>query len=71
MQSVSMFRRIAARLLASLSLLRPLLRPSELRAVIRRSEFGLILIAGVVGVLAGLAVAAMSFISHALHVLIF
>jgi chloride channel protein, CIC family len=51
--------------------LRILMQPSQLRVLIRRSEFGLIVIAAVIGVLAGLAVAAMSWVSHELHVLIF
>lgn len=48
-----------------------LLDPAQLRVLIRRSEFGLIAMAAVVGVFAGLAVAAMSFIAHEIQVLIF
>jgi CIC family chloride channel protein len=50
---------------------RHLLRPAELRLLVRRSEVGLIAVAALVGVLAGLSVAAMSWISSALHQLIF
>ncbi len=50
---------------------RHLLRPAELRLLVRRSEVGLIAIAALVGVLAGLGVAAMSWISSALHQLVF
>jgi CIC family chloride channel protein len=50
---------------------RHLMRPAQLRIMIRRSEFGLILVAAVVGLLAGLGVAAMSFVAHELQVLIF
>jgi CIC family chloride channel protein len=50
---------------------RILLDPGQMRLVIRRSEFGLIAVAAVVGALAGLAVAAMSWISQALHEAIF
>jgi CIC family chloride channel protein len=54
--------------LASLpSRVRILLDPGQMRLLVRRSEFGLIAVAAVVGVLAGLAVAAMSWISQALH----
>jgi chloride channel protein, CIC family len=65
------FTTMLKRLVAKLPDLRVLLSPAQLRLLIRRSEFGLILIAAVVGVLAGLAVAAMSWVSHELHVLIF
>ncbi|AYC99538.1 chloride channel protein [Neorhizobium sp. NCHU2750] len=51
--------------------LRHLLHPTQLRVLIRRSEFGLIVVAAVVGVLAGLAVSAMSFAAHELQILIF
>jgi CIC family chloride channel protein len=54
-----------------LSRARILLDPAQMRVVIRRSEFGLIAVAALVGVLAGLSVAAMSWISQALHELIF
>jgi len=47
------------------------LDPGALRVLIRRSEFGLIMAAAAVGILAGLAVAAMSWISQELHRLIF
>jgi CIC family chloride channel protein len=50
---------------------RHLLKPAQLRVLIRRSEFGLILVAAVVGLLAGVVVAAMSFVAHELQVLIF
>ncbi len=60
-----------SRLKAKLPSARILLDPAQLRVLIRRSEFGLIVTAAVIGVLAGLAVAAMSWISHELHVLIF
>eukprot|EP00913_Durusdinium_trenchii_P026958 g25293.t1 len=59
------------RVIASLPKPRIPLDPAELRVLIRRSEVGLILTAAVVGVLAGLAVAATSFVSQALHELIF
>ncbi|TDK35233.1 chloride channel protein [Rhizobium deserti] len=50
---------------------RILLDPGQMRLLIRRSEFGLIAVAAVVGALAGLAVAVMSWISQALHEAIF
>ncbi|WP_092996853.1 chloride channel protein [Rhizobium sp. NFR07] len=59
------------RLIARLPDFRILLDPAQLRVLIRRSEFGLILIAAVVGILAGLAVAAMSFIAHAIQMLVY
>ena len=62
-----MFSRITARLPSP----RILLDPGQVRVLIRRSEFGLILAAAVVGMLAGLAVAAMSWVSQELHRLIF
>lgn len=46
-------------------------RPGELRVIVRRTEYGLILLAALVGVLSGLAVALMSEISSQLHQLIF
>lgn len=45
--------------------------PGRLRALLRRSELGLIALAAVVGVLAGLAVSGMSWISQTLHELVF
>jgi CIC family chloride channel protein len=59
------------RILARLPDYRILLDPEQLRVLIRRSEIGLIVVAGIIGALAGVAVAAMSFISQALHQLIF
>jgi len=58
-------------LLHSSPSIRAILDPGRLRVLIRRSEFGLIAAAVVVGVLAGLAVAAMSWTSQALHRLMF
>jgi chloride channel protein, CIC family len=60
-----------SRLKPHLPSVRILLNPAQWRVLVRRSEFGLILVAAVIGILAGLAVAAMSFISHELHRLIF
>jgi CIC family chloride channel protein len=62
-----MFSRIMHRLPSA----RSILDPGQLRVLIRRSEFGLLLLAGVVGILAGLAVAGMSWISQEMHRLIF
>ncbi|RWX76925.1 chloride channel protein [Neorhizobium lilium] len=50
---------------------RILLSPAQMRLLIRRSEFGLIAVAALVGVMAGVGVAAMSWISQALHQLVF
>ena len=58
-------------LLHSSPSIRAILDPGRLRVLIRRSEFGLIAAASVVGVSAGLAVAAMSWTSQALHRLMF
>ncbi|MNH90766.1 Voltage-gated ClC-type chloride channel ClcB [compost metagenome] len=66
-----MLKRLLDRLPDRLPDWRHLLHPTQLRILIRRSEFGLIAMAAVVGVLAGLAVAAMSFIAHEVQVLIF
>ncbi len=58
-------------LLRSSSSVRAVVDPARLRVLIRRSEFGLIAAAVAVGVAAGLVVAAMSWISQALHRLMF
>ncbi|RYC10105.1 chloride channel protein [Ciceribacter ferrooxidans] len=58
-------------LLRSSSSIRAVVDPARLRVLIRRSEFGLIAAAVAVGVAAGLVVAAMSWISQALHRLMF
>ncbi len=58
-------------LLRSSSPVRAVVDPARLRVFIRRSEFGLIAAAVAVGVAAGLVVAAMSWISQALHRLMF
>jgi len=50
---------------------RVLLNPGQLRVLVRRSEFGLIAVAALVGVLSGLAIAGMSFISQEMHRLVF
>uniref|UniRef100_UPI00310113D4 chloride channel protein n=1 Tax=Neorhizobium sp. EC2-8 TaxID=3129230 RepID=UPI00310113D4 len=54
-----------------LPLARVLLNPGQLRVLVRRSEFGLIAVAALVGVLSGLAIAGMSFVSQEMHRLIF
>ncbi|EUB98661.1 Cl- channel voltage-gated family protein [Rhizobium sp. CF080] len=50
---------------------RVVLNPGQLRVLVRRSEFGLIAVAALVGVASGLAIAGMSFISQEMHRLIF
>ena len=60
-----------SRIISYLPSARILLDPAALRVLIRRSEFGLIVAAAMVGVLAGFAVAGMSWVSHELHQLIF
>ncbi len=50
---------------------RVLLNPGQLRVLVRRSEFGLIAVAALVGVLSGLAIAGMSFVSQEMHRAIF
>ncbi|MCC2608435.1 chloride channel protein [Neorhizobium petrolearium] len=62
-----MFRR----LLPPLRFARVLLDPGRLRVLIRRTEFGLIIAAAMVGIMAGFAVALMSWISQQLHRSIF
>ncbi len=66
-----MFRRIAASIASLPRQFRPFLKPAELRVLVRRSEFGLIATAALVGILAGFAVALMSWISQELHRQIF
>lgn len=54
-----------------LSSARVILKPGHLRALVRRSEFGLIAVAALVGALSGFAIAGMSFVSQELHRAIF